>query len=74
VRVSAAAEAGRVILDWDHALDPDENHKRAAKALAFKLNWNGDYVGGHLPQKNAHHMCFVRQDRGISPEFTIAER
>lgn len=72
-RVSATAEAGRVILDWDHALNPDDNHKSAAMALAAKFKWDGHYVGGHLPQKNAHHMCFVRQARGVSPVFDVWE-
>lgn len=42
-------------------------------ALAAKFKWEGDYVGGHLPQKNPAHMCFVRQARDISPTFNIAE-
>ena len=70
-RVSATAEAGKITLSWDHALNSDDNHKAAAEAFARKFNWTGTYVGGHLPQANSHHMCFVRQERGISPEFEI---
>ena len=72
-RVSDTAEAGRVMLGWDHALNADDNHKAAAKALADKFKWDGDYVGGHLPQSNSAHMCFVRQARDISPTFNIKE-
>jgi len=40
-RVSATAEAGRVVLEWDHALNSERNHMRAAAALARKLGWVG---------------------------------
>ncbi len=70
-RVSAKADAGRIVLDWDHALNADNNHVRAAQALAVKFGWTGDYVGGHLPQNNSAHMCFVRQERAISPMFKV---
>jgi len=58
-RVKATAEAGSVTVEWEHGLSIDGNHARAAKALRDKFNWQGRMVGGHLPQKNPHHMCFV---------------
>lgn len=58
-RVSATAEAGRVVLSWDHALNTDNNHAAAAHALRDKLGWKGAMIGGHLPQSNPGHMCFV---------------
>ena len=45
-RFSAQCEAGRIYVPYDHALNLDENHAAAAKALLKKLNWNGDYAGG----------------------------
>ena len=36
----------RLTVDWDHALDIDENHARAAKMLADKLGWHGEWIGG----------------------------
>jgi len=33
--------------DYQHALNSDENHWRAAQGLAKKLNWSGDYIQGH---------------------------
>ena len=36
----------RLTVDWDHTLDIDENHARAAKALADKMEWAGEWVGG----------------------------
>ena len=38
-RVSAKCEAARVIVEWDHALNVDDNHRRAAETLRDKLGW-----------------------------------
>ena len=38
-RVKAQAEVGSVTLSWDNALSIDENHSRAAHALANKYKW-----------------------------------
>ncbi len=36
-----------VTLGYDYALSNEENHRAAAQALAEKLGWEGDYIGGH---------------------------
>ncbi len=72
-RVSATADAGKVTLSWDHAKNSEENHMAAAEALARKFNWPGTYAGGHLPQKNAHYMCFVTVGATWGYEFTVAK-
>lgn len=36
-----------VTLGYDHALSSEGNHLAAAQLLAVKLNWEGDYIGGH---------------------------
>ncbi len=48
-RVKATAQAGSVTLSWDHALDTDDNHLAAAKALQKKYGWTGTLCGGGLP-------------------------
>ena len=52
-RVKAWCQAGSVVLSWDHALNVEENHEKAAKALAAKVDWTheryGVLVGGALP-------------------------
>lgn len=48
-RVKATAFAGSVTISWDDALDVDDNHLKAAEALASKYNWQGKMVGGGLP-------------------------
>jgi hypothetical protein len=58
-RVSATSTSGhRIILEWDDALNTDENHKAAALALATKLQWRGTWQGGAL--KTGY--CFVNLD------------
>lgn len=59
-RVSATAQAGRVYLSWDDALDIDENHRAAATALANKFGWldHSDLSeGGALPDGRGN--CYV---------------
>ena len=47
-RVRAITACGtKITLPWQHSLDSDDNHKRAALALAQKLGWQGTYQGGH---------------------------
>ncbi len=45
-RVVASAQAGRLTLAWDDALNSDENHRRAALALAERYGWSTNWVGG----------------------------
>ena len=47
-RVKAKAAAGEITLDWDHALNVEKNHERAAKRLVEKLDWKVDTYGGQL--------------------------
>jgi hypothetical protein len=48
-RVKAKAAAGSLTLHWDHSLNGDDNHTKAAKALAEKLAWGGVWFGGGMP-------------------------
>jgi hypothetical protein len=45
-RIRAKAEAGSIVVAWDHALDIQENHAHAAEAFARKMGWAGRWVGG----------------------------
>ena len=56
-RIKATAWAGSTTLSYDYSLNIEGNHKAAAKALADKLNWVGNYHGGGLP--NFVGYCFV---------------
>lgn len=66
-RISARADAGRVIVSYDHALNISDNHKAAAQALADKLGWTVAHgmpalAGGALPGNAGY--CFVMPREG----------
>jgi len=49
-RVIARSSGGlRLVVAWDHALDTEQNHKRAAHLLTERLGWPGRWVGGASP-------------------------
>lgn len=66
-RIVAKCGAGKVTLNWIGNLGIDENHLRAAKAMAIKLNWDGDWVGGTLPDGS---MVWVNSHK-VSPQFSV---
>lgn len=68
VRVSARADAGRVTLPWNYALDSRQNHVAAAKFLAAKVGWEGRWYGGGTPDLKAGYV-FVPGDG--APAFEI---
>ena len=67
-RVKATAAAGSIILSWDHALNPDDNHKAAAREFAKRAGWDGAWVGG-VTKDGCY--CFVQSSE---PDFTVAKR
>jgi hypothetical protein len=66
-RVKATAAAGSVTLNWDHALNSEANHAAAAKALAEKYEWRGEWHGGGLPSNSGN--AYVCSDIGGHPAF-----
>lgn len=64
-RVIAKCEAGRVVVEWDYALNSDENHRAAAEALSAKLGWDqgwhGKMVSGGLPGRGWAHVFTGRE-------------
>ena len=66
-RVKATAAAGSVTLHWDHALNSEDNHTAAAKALANKYNWPGEWHGGGMPDDKGN--VYVSADIGHGPAF-----
>lgn len=43
---SYACKPVSVTIAWDYSLSAEQNHTNAAKAVAAKLGWRGDWVGG----------------------------
>jgi hypothetical protein len=48
-RIFAKADAGRLVVSWDHSKSIEDNHRRAAEMLCRKLQWDGVLAGGTLP-------------------------
>lgn len=56
-RVKATAAALAITVSWDHSLDVSANHTAAARELADKLGWTGQWCGGGLPLGGGN--CYV---------------
>ena len=46
--VTARCDAGRVTVHWDGSVGQAANHEAAARALAAKLGWAWEHVGGGI--------------------------
>ena len=60
VNSRADGRPGRIVIDWDHRYNPAENHRRAAFALANKLGWDGEWIGGDAPRSEGWVFVCVR--------------
>lgn len=67
-RIIAKAQAGRVILPWDHGLDVWENHQRAAKAFVEKFGWFGVWATGANYDGSRVHVCVSRGTDANAPQ------
>jgi hypothetical protein len=56
-RIKATAATGSLTIHIDHALSIEDNHARAAEALANKWSWRGQWFMGGMP--DGHGYCFV---------------
>jgi hypothetical protein len=46
--IKAIYDGGSLTLDWDHALNDDDNYREAARELASQLKLDGHWVGACL--------------------------
>jgi hypothetical protein len=70
--VKASAAAGSITLSWDHTLNIEENHAKAAEALANKFGWSGQWYIGGLPNDRGY--CFVCSDNDTRAAFITAKQ
>ena len=61
-RIVAKAQAGRVTVAYNHALNSEENHAAAAKALAEKWDWTGVWCGGANEAGTGYVFVLVPED------------
>ena len=47
IKVTHSGNYASIIMSYDHALNAEENYIVAAKLLAERLNWDGQFIGGH---------------------------
>ena len=47
IKVTHSGNYTSMIMRYDHALNAEENYIVAAKLLAERLNWDGQFIGGH---------------------------
>lgn len=57
-RIIVRAQAGRMTVPWDDALDVADNHRSAARAFAQRWDWAGEWMGGAMPDDTGY--AFVR--------------
>jgi len=55
-RIKATCAAGSLTIPYPHELSGQAVHRKAAEALAAKLNWHTPLLGGQLPD---HSHVFV---------------
>jgi len=46
IKAKASAASDSLTIAYDHALDIEQAHAKAAMALAAKLDWRGEYAAG----------------------------
>ena len=62
-RFKATAQAGSVTVPYDSALNAEDNHCAAARALCEKLDWPYPLVSGCLPSGEYAHVFLPREMR-----------
>ncbi len=72
-RIVARCEARRIVVSWDFALDVAANHREAAKELARRLDWHGDWRGGSLPTGGYAFICGASCSFSLSPRPAVKE-
>lgn len=70
-RVIARAQAGRIVVPWDHALNVEDNHLAAARAFAAKWCWAGTWHGGALVDGSGYAFVMALEPKWNSG-FAIA--
>jgi hypothetical protein len=71
-RIKASCHAGQVTISRDCAMNIDDNHRAAARALITKLGWFGSWVSGEiasLPNSQVH--VNVKREGGTYQQWDV---
>jgi hypothetical protein len=70
-RIKAECEAGTITISYDHSLNIDQLHQKAAMKLLEKLNWKPDFIHtGNFKGDYYHVLEFGGiKNSGVVPEF-----
>lgn len=71
VKAGHTAGAHTVTLSYDYTLNSEANHRMAAAALAVKLDWHGEWIGGCL---NASGNVYVLVSGATIDGFRVDEQ
>lgn len=58
--VATDGDGNRITLPWDHSINGEKNHARAAIALCAKMQWSGKLAEGSL--RDGHVFVFIDAD------------
>jgi hypothetical protein len=75
-RIKATAEAGSITVSWDHGLGVEENHLKAATALAWRFGWLDDgskLHGGTLPSNDGYAFVMVAPPAIREPRWNLED-
>ena len=61
-RLKATCDAGALTVEWNHALNPTDNHRAVARRLILQLGWHGTWVQGSLPGGGDVFVCRQRRE------------
>jgi hypothetical protein len=59
-RIRVSSQAGSRTFSWKYETGVEENHVAAAMAYADFMSWNGEWVGGALPDGTGYAFVCTR--------------
>lgn len=75
-RIVATIDGGRVVVSYDHALNPADNHRAAADKLALSLGWGKyepealNWTTGTLKDGSYVHVCHYAGETWRTGDFS----
>lgn len=71
-RITAQCQAKRITVEYDDALNLDDNHRAAATKLILALGWHGHWCQGTIPSGDYVAVC-AKWLNGLTEGFDVWE-